>query len=210
MIMKKRILGTDLEVSAVGLGTMGFTHAYGAAMEDKEATRIIEESLDYGYTFFDTAECYLGVHEDGSPAVNEVVVGEALRNHRHEALFPVLEELNIGYVAFSPLANGILTDAFKKGDRFSEADYRSAMPQYADDAYDANQKLMELIRNYANEKNATSAQISLAWMLSKKPYIVPIPGSRKPERIKENGSIFFCKNLLTLCAQKRNCMISYK
>jgi aryl-alcohol dehydrogenase-like predicted oxidoreductase len=64
--MKKRILGTDFEVSAVGLGTMGFTHAYGAAMDDREAARIIEQSLDYGYTFFDTAECYLGEHEDGN------------------------------------------------------------------------------------------------------------------------------------------------
>jgi aryl-alcohol dehydrogenase-like predicted oxidoreductase len=74
-----------------------------------------------------------------------------------------------------------------KGDTFSEADYRSVMPQYADEAYDSNQKLMELIRNYADEKNATPAQISLAWMMSKKPYIVPIPGSRKPERIRENA-----------------------
>jgi aryl-alcohol dehydrogenase-like predicted oxidoreductase len=105
----------------------------------------------------------------------------------HEALFPVLEELNVGYVAFSPLANGILTDAFRKGDKFSEADYRSVMPQYTDEAYDANQKLLELIRHYAGEKNATPAQISLAWMMSKKPYIVPIPGSRKPERITENA-----------------------
>jgi aryl-alcohol dehydrogenase-like predicted oxidoreductase len=61
------------------------------------------------------------------------------------------------------------------------------MPQYADEAYDANQKLMELIRSYAGEKNATPVQISLAWMMSKKPYIVPIPGSRKPERIMENA-----------------------
>jgi aryl-alcohol dehydrogenase-like predicted oxidoreductase len=58
--MKKRMLGNNLEVSAVGLGTMGFTHAYGAAMKDKEAARIIEESLDYGYTFFDTAEFIKG------------------------------------------------------------------------------------------------------------------------------------------------------
>jgi aryl-alcohol dehydrogenase-like predicted oxidoreductase len=105
----------------------------------------------------------------------------------HETLFPVLEELKIGYVAFSPLANGILTNAFKKGDKLNDEDYRSVMPQYADEAYDANRKLMELIRNYAEEKNATPAQISLAWMMSKKPYIIPIPGSRKPERIRENA-----------------------
>ncbi len=104
----------------------------------------------------------------------------------HEKLFPALEELNIGYVAFSPLANGILTDAFTKGDRFAADDYRSAMPQYSDEAYEQNRALLELIRGLAREKQATPAQISLAWMLCKKPYIVPIPGSRKVERIREN------------------------
>ena len=103
-----------------------------------------------------------------------------------EKLFPVLEELNIGYVAFSPLANGILSDAFAKGEQFDKADYRSAMPQYSDEAFEQNRELLDLIRNLASEKNATPAQISLAWILGKKPYIVPIPGSRKTERIKEN------------------------
>ncbi len=104
----------------------------------------------------------------------------------HENLFPVLEELNIGYVAFSPLANGILSDAFAKGDQFDKADYRSVMPQYSDEAFEQNRELLSLIRNIAKKKNATPAQISLAWMLCKKPYIVPIPGSRKAERIREN------------------------
>ena len=102
-------------------------------------------------------------------------------------LFPVLEELNIGYVAFSPLANGILSDAFGKGSKFAEGDYRNFMPQYKDEAIDANQALMEYIRSLAAEKQATPAQISLAWMINKKPYIVPIPGSRKAERIRENA-----------------------
>ena len=94
--------------------------------------------------------------------------------------------MNIGYVAFSPLANGILSDAFAKGDQFEKADYRSAMLQYSDEAFEKNRELLSLIRNLAAEKNATPAQISLAWMLCKKPYIVPIPGSRKVERIREN------------------------
>ena len=98
----------------------------------------------------------------------------------------VLEELNIGYVAFSPLANGILSDVFAKGEQFDKADYRSAMPQYSDEAFEQNRELLSLIRNLAEEKNATPAQISLSWMLCKKPYIVPIPGSRKAERIREN------------------------
>ncbi len=104
----------------------------------------------------------------------------------HESLFPVLEELNIGYVAFSPLANGILSDAFAKGDKFDKEDYRSIMPQYSDEAFEQNRELLLLIRNLATEKNATPAQVSLAWILGKKPYIVPIPGSRKTNRIKEN------------------------
>ena len=104
----------------------------------------------------------------------------------HENLFPVLEELNIGYVAFSPLANGILSDAFSKGDRFDTGDYRSVMPQYTEEAFEQNRALLSMIRALATEKQATPAQISLAWMLCKKPYIVPIPGSRKVERIREN------------------------
>ena len=104
----------------------------------------------------------------------------------HESLFPVLEELNVGFVAFSPLANGFLTDAFKKGETFEQGDFRNFMPQYKEENYDANRELLNLVRRLAAEKNATPAQISLAWMINKKPYIVPIPGSRKVARIREN------------------------
>ena len=104
----------------------------------------------------------------------------------YEKLFPVLEELNVGFVAFSPLANGFLSDAFKKGETFEAGDFRNFMPQYKEENYDANRGLLDYIRKLAAEKNATPAQISLAWMLNKKPYIVPIPGSRKVDRIREN------------------------
>ena len=105
----------------------------------------------------------------------------------YESLFPVLEELNIGLVAFSPLANGILSDDYTKDDKFEEGvDFRSHMPQYTPEAFDVNRALFEYLRALAQEKNATPAQISLAWMICKKPYIVPIPGSRKVERIREN------------------------
>ena len=105
----------------------------------------------------------------------------------YETLFPVLEELNIGLVAFSPLANGILSDAYTKDNKFEEGvDFRSHMPQYTPEAFDANRALFEYLRALAQEKNATPAQISLAWMICKKPYIVPIPGSRKLGRIREN------------------------
>lgn len=293
--MNKKKLGESLEVSDIGFGCMGLTHAYGAAIERKEAVRLIRESVETGYTFFDTAECYLGFYADGTPANNEEIVGEALkpvRNHVviatkfgvthggdslimdsnpetirksvegslkrlgvdtidlyyqhridekvspeevagtmkelieegkilhwgiseanedylrradavckvtaiqnrysmmarwHENLFPVCEELNIGYVAFSPMANGILSDAFAKGSRFAEGDFRNFMPQYSDEAYEANRELLTMIRNIAEEKNATPAQIALAWMLCKKPWIVPIPGTRKKERMIENA-----------------------
>ena len=106
----------------------------------------------------------------------------------HEALFPVLEELNVGFVAFSPMGNGLLTGAYGEGARFdAKLDYRSAMPQFTPEAAEQNRTLLALLRDLAEHKHATPAQISLAWMLCKKPYIVPIPGSRKVERMRENS-----------------------
>ena len=107
---------------------------------------------------------------------------------QYESLFPVLEELRVGLVAFSPMANGFLTGAYGKESRFDpKLDYRSAMPQFTPQAVDQNQELLALLRELAQAKNATPAQISLAWMLCKKPWIVPIPGSRRLDRMKENA-----------------------
>ena len=106
----------------------------------------------------------------------------------HEDLFPVLEELNIGFVAFSPFANGILTGAYRKDSMFGEGDMRANMPQFTAEAMDENRKLLSLLQNLAEEKSATSGQIALAWMLCKKPYIAPIPGTRKHVRLVENAS----------------------
>ena len=106
----------------------------------------------------------------------------------HEKLFPVLEELNIGFVAFSPFANGVLTGAYGKGDAFdAKNDMRARMPQFTPEAMEENAALLELLRGFAEEKGATSGQIALAWMLCKKPYIAPIPGTRKIVRLKENA-----------------------
>ncbi len=106
----------------------------------------------------------------------------------HEALFPVLEELGIGLVAFSPLANGLLSDCYNAASHFEAGtDYRAGMPQFQPDSYDKNHDLLQLIRRIVAEKNATPAQISLAWMLCKKPWIVPIPGTRKLDRLQENA-----------------------
>ena len=94
----------------------------------------------------------------------------------HEAIFPTLEELGVGFVAFSPLANGFLTGAYNAASKFdAKTDYRAAMPQFSKESYDKNHDLL-----------ATLSQISLAWMLCKKPWIVPIPGTRHLCRLKEN------------------------
>lgn len=297
--MKTRILGRNLQVSAVGLGCMGFSHAYGAPTGRAETVQMLRNAYDLGYTFFDTAEVY-GTQEE--PHINEQLVGEALkpfRNHvqiaskfgihfdmsssqvnhplvpdsrpevirssvegslkrlqtdhidlyfqhridpavepetvaevmaelikegkilhwgiseaneeylrrahavcpvtavenrysmmarQYEALFPVLEELGVGLVAFSPMANGFLTGKYGKGMQFDpKYDYRSNMPQFTDEAVEKNQELLDLLHHMAEEKSATPAQISMAWMLCKKPWIVPIPGTRKLERLKENA-----------------------
>ena len=293
--MEKRMLGkTGWRVAPVGLGCMGFSHAYGTAVDRKEAVNTIRAAAEMGYDFFDTAECYTGVNADGSTSYNEEIVGEALRpvrdrvilatkfgvthagdhlemdsrlaairksvegslkrlgvevidlyyQHRidpnvppevvaetmgelikegkirswgisettedylrrahavcpvtaiqnrysmmarwHEKLFPVVEELGITYVAFSPLANGILTGAYTAGSKFAQGDFRNDMPQYQPDAEENNRRLLDQIQRLAEEKGATPSQISLAWMLGKKPYILPIPGSRKAERLREN------------------------
>lgn len=106
---------------------------------------------------------------------------------RYEKLFLVLEELNIGYVAFSPVANGLLSGAYDKNSKFEKKlDYRSEMPQFTAEAMDKNKNLFALLEETAKNKNATKAQIALAWMLCKKNYIVPIPGTRKLSRLKEN------------------------
>ena len=297
--MKRRMLGNRFSVSAIGLGCMGFSHAYGPPTEEKEAIRAIRSAFDMGYTLFDTAEVY-GTQE--APHANERLVGEALKGVRHEvqlvskfgihfdmtspevnkplipdarpavirrsvegslrrlqtdhidlyfqhrmdssvppeevagvmadliregkilhwgiseadesylrrahavcpvtavenrysmmarqyeALFPALEELGVGLVAFSPMANGLLTGAYGKGAAFDpQLDYRSAMPQFTAEAADQNRELLSLLRELAEQKGATPAQISLAWMLCKKPWIVPIPGTRKVDRMRENA-----------------------
>lgn len=103
----------------------------------------------------------------------------------YESLFPTLEELHVGLVAFSPLANGLLTDQIKQS-QFAKNDLRNKMPQFKPDALKKNQELFHLLEEIAAKHDATPAQISLAWMINKKPYIVPIPGSRHLNRIKDN------------------------
>ena len=106
----------------------------------------------------------------------------------YESLFPVLDELHIGFMAFSPLANGFLSGGYDKSSKFDATyDFRAIMPQYQPEAMDLNKGLLSLIANMAARKKCTNAQLSLAWMMSKRPYIVPIPGTRHIERMKENA-----------------------
>ena len=297
--MKYRTLGRNLKVSAVGLGCMGMSHAYGAPADKEEMKNLIAQAVDMGYTLFDTAETY-GTEQD--PHDNEKLVGAALKPYRdkvvistkfgihfdlssdqrpyplitdsrperirksveeslkrlqtdhidiywqhrvdpkvpveevaetmtdlmkegkilnwgiseanadvirrahavcpltavqnrysmmarwHESLFPLLEELGIGFVAFSPMANGFLTGKYVGEQHFdARTDYRAAMPQFKKENQQKNQQLLDFIHQLADKHQATPAQISLAWMICKKPWIVPIPGTRKLERLKENA-----------------------
>ena len=115
----------------------------------------------------------------------------------HESIFPVCEELGITYVAFSPLANGILSGAYTNSTVFEGAqDYRANMPQYTKEGYEKASALLQELRIMAQQKQCTMAQLSLAWMINRKPYIIPIPGSRKLERLTSNfdaGNIILSK-----------------
>ena len=291
--MKKRILGNSgLEVSALGLGCMSMSSAYGPAGDKAEMIALLRKAVDLGVTFFDSAEVY-------GPFVNEALLGEALApfkghvviatkfgfdldpataqrsgglNSRPEhikavaeaslkrlkveaidlfyqhrvdpsvpiedvagavkeliaegkvkhfglsepgiqtlrrahavqpvtavqseyslwwrgpenELLPTLEELGIGFVPFSPLGAGFLTGKMDENTRFDSSDFRSQVPRFSPEAMKANVALVSLIRQVAEAKGVTPAQIALAWLLAQKPWIVPIPGTTKLHRLEEN------------------------
>jgi aryl-alcohol dehydrogenase-like predicted oxidoreductase len=287
--MQKRHLGNSgLEVSAVGLGCMGLSFAYGPALERKAAVTLIRDAFDKGVNFFDSAEAY-------GPYTNEELLGEALApirdqvviatkfgfkngvpgegldsrpetiksvveaslkrlgtdriellyQHRidpqvpvedvagavkqlveegkvrhfgmseagpdairrahavlpvaalqseyslwwrepEEQILPVLEELGIGFVPFSPLGKGFLTGAIDANTQFSADDFRNVVPRFTEENRRANAKLVEVLGQIAEGKGATRAQVALAWLLAQKPWIVPIPGTTKLHRLEEN------------------------
>ncbi|WP_456311734.1 aldo/keto reductase [Pseudomonas shirazensis] len=286
--MEKRILGTQgLEVSALGLGCMGLSYAYGPAIDKEQGIKLIREAYENGITFFDTAEAY-GI-------ANEELVGEALKPFRKEVviatkfgfkdgnaangqdsrpeniravaeeslrrlktdvidlfyqhrvdqnvaiedvagtvkdliqegkvkyfglseagvdsirkahavqpvtalqseysiwwrepeleILPVLEELGIGFVPFSPLGRGFLTGAITENTKFDSTDFRNSLPRFSEENRTANQKLIQLLGTIATQKQATPAQIALGWLLAQKPWIAPIPGTTKSHRLTEN------------------------
>jgi aryl-alcohol dehydrogenase-like predicted oxidoreductase len=292
-MMHKRMLGKDLEVSAIGLGCMGLSVGYGPAVEKQHAIRLIRDAVELGVTFFDTAEAY-------GPFVNEKLVGEALApfkgrvviatkfgwdidpetrerrgglnsrpehikqvaeasarwlkveaidlfyQHRvdpnvaiedvagavrdlikagkvkhfglseaaaetirrahavqpvaavqseyslwfrrpEEDVLPTLEDLGIGFVPYSPLGKGFLTGKIDENTTFSEGnDIRNTIPRFSPEARKANQAMVDLLARIATQKKSTRAQIALAWLLKQKPWIVPIPGTTKLERLEED------------------------
>jgi aryl-alcohol dehydrogenase-like predicted oxidoreductase len=103
-----------------------------------------------------------------------------------EKVFPVLEELGIGFVPFSPLGRGFLTGKMNADTPFAKEDARSYLPRFQKENMEANQAFVEVLDNVATEKAASTAQVALAWILAQKPWIVPIPGTTKSERVKEN------------------------
>jgi aryl-alcohol dehydrogenase-like predicted oxidoreductase len=290
--MKTRILGTGLEVSALGLGCMGMSSAYGPAADTGEMIALMRSAYEDGVTFFDTAEAY-------GPFVNEEMVGEALQPIRDQVviatkfgfdidpatgarsggtnskpehikavaeaalrrlrtdridlfyqhrvdpavpiedvagavkdliaegkvkhfglseagvnticrahavqpvtavqseyslfwrgpeaeLLPMLEELGIGFVPFSPLGAGFLTGKIDESTTFAADDFRNAVPRFSPEARKANMALVDLVRAVADRKGATPAQVALGWLLAQRPWIVPIPGTTKPHRLREN------------------------
>ncbi|MDX6463567.1 MAG: hypothetical protein QOE55_7264, partial [Acidobacteriaceae bacterium] len=103
-----------------------------------------------------------------------------------EEIIPTLEELGIGLVPFSPLGKGFLTGSITENTQFDPEDNRGSFPRFSPEALKANRALVDLIASFAEKKNATSAQIALAWLLAQKPWIVPIPGTAKLQRLEEN------------------------
>jgi aryl-alcohol dehydrogenase-like predicted oxidoreductase len=285
--LERRKLGkSGLEVSALGLGCMGMSHAYGPPPDRKQMIGLIRSAVDRGVTFFDTAEAYgpftneelvgealapvrakvviatkfgmkLGTNEmDSRPAhIREVVeaslkrlktevidllyqhrvdpgvpieevagtvkeliragkvkhfglsepgVGTIRRAHAvqpvtavqseyslwwrrpERELLPVLEELGIGLVPFSPLGKGFLTGAIDAQTTFDKSDFRNIVPRFTVEARKANQALVDLLGRIGAQLDATPAQVSLAWLLAKRSWIVPIPGTTKLIRLDEN------------------------
>jgi aryl-alcohol dehydrogenase-like predicted oxidoreductase len=103
-----------------------------------------------------------------------------------QEILPALEELGIGFVPFSPLGKGFLTGAIKQDTQFDKSDFRNVVPRFSAENRKANQAVVDVVSNFAKRKNATPAQVAIAWVLAQKPWMVPIPGTTKLHRLDEN------------------------
>ncbi|MBR1942408.1 aldo/keto reductase [bacterium] len=129
------------------------------------------------------------------------------REPENNGVLNTLEELNIGFVPFSPLGKAVLTGRFNKDTKFENNDFRNTIPRFSPENWEKNIKLVDYVNKLANRKNSTPAQIALAWLLHQKPFIVPIPGTKKVSRIEENISsekITFTQDELTEIRTKLN------
>ena len=120
-----------------------------------------------------------------------------------EEVLPYCEELGIGFVPFSPLGRGYLTGKIDENTTFASADIRSRLPRYTPEARKANRVVIDLLARIGEQKGATPAQIALAWLLAQKPWIVPIPGSRKLERLDENIGALAVDSRPTICGRSK-------
>lgn len=158
--------------------------------------KLIKEGKIRAWGISETSEEYLRRANAITP-VTAIENRYSMMARWHESIFPVCEELGITYVAFSPLANGILSGAYTNSTVFEGAqDYRADMPQYTKEGYEKASALLQKLRIMAQQKQCTMAQLSLAWMINRKSYIIPIPGSRKLERLASNfdaGKIILSK-----------------
>ena len=184
----------SLEQSLKRLGTdyvdLYYQHRIDPKVEPEVVAEVMGQLIKEGkirtWGISETTEEYLRRANAVTP-VTAIENRYSMMARWHEGIFPVCEELNIAYIAFSPMANGFLTGAYNPATKFEGAqDYRANMPQYTEEGYAKAKGLLDLLRQMAGEKQRTEAQLSLAWMICKKPYIIPIPGSRKPDRLKSN------------------------
>lgn len=139
---------------------------------------------------------YFGLSEAGAQTIRKAHAVQPItalqseyslwtRQHEKE-IIPTLEELGIGLVAFSPLGKGFLTGKIDEHTKFQQGDFRNKLPRFTEGARENNKALLDLVNGFAAKKNATPAQIALAWVLAQKPWIVPIPGTTKLHRLQEN------------------------
>lgn len=166
--MQKRKLGkSGLEVSAIGFGCMGLSYAYANRPSKADAIKVLHAAV----------EPVTALQSEYSIWWREP----------EEQILPVLEELGIGFVPFSPLGKGFLTGKIAVDQKFGEGDFRNIVPRFKEENLKANQAFVDLLTNKAKEKSATTSQIAIAWLLAQKPWIVPIPGTTKIDRMKENA-----------------------